>query len=483
MTLRHRQHPRARRASRLGRVGSLARASAAWLLLIALFYAPWDFGGTSASAIRHLNWILAGTFLLWLIGRVASGNRASFWSGWLLAISLLLLLIGWGMAFNAQAIFDADYKLFLPLASPLPGAPGSVDYALALASVRRLTLLLGCVWIMADLAQDPGWLLRICWAIGLAGGSIALLGLLQKATGAEMIFWDLREPGEPPVTTFFASFYYHGNAGVFLNLVLPVVAGLAYRYTTRPSNAGARALWLTLLLIMIVAVISDTSRMGQFIAALLMLALLILSAGKIFRRMRHLELKTVAVALIVSAIALWAIVRVSHLDQSLGRWEQFRERWFTDARWLVDQAALAALPDAGPLGFGPGTFAAVFPHFNMDPRTAGSWLFLHNDHLQTMLEWGWVGGLLWEALFAGGLIVAFRVLSNRRGISAWLPRQRLILTLSVVALLGVALHALVDFPLQICSIQLYAVTYLGICWGSGNWGRSQTRTEPVKSQP
>jgi len=458
----------------------VVRAGAGWLLIAALIYAPWDYGAIGASAIHHLNWLLGLIFALWLVS-LADRRGRRFPSFFLIAISVLLLLLAWGMALNAHAVFDTAYSLFMPMTSPLPKAPGSVNYALSLATARRATVLLGSIWIVTDLSQDPRWLLRICWGIALGGGSIALLGLLQKATGAEMIFWAPLEPGEPPVKTFFATYYYHGNAGAFLNLALPAVIGLAYRSVTRPSNPVARALALTLALIMVVAVISNTSRMGQFIAALITLVLLFLSAGKIFRRLRALEMRTATIGLAVSVLALWAIVRVSHLDQSLGRWELFRQSWENDARWLVDQAALAALPEAGPFGFGPGTFPAVFPHYNLDKRAEGVWLHLHNDHLQTMMEWGWLGALLWDALFVGGMFVAGRELLTRRDATAWLPRQRLIATLGLVALTGVGLHALVDFPLQIYSIQLYAATWLGLCWGSRNWKGTLARAANSRS--
>ena len=334
--------------------------------------------------------------------------------------------------------------------------------------MRRGTALLLGVWVVADLVQDERWLLRICWAIGLAGGSIALLGLLQKATGAEMPFWQPLD-GELAMSTFFASYYYHGNAGAFLNLALPAVFGLAFRYVTRRANPAARALWVTLSLIMVVAVISNTSRMGQFIGVLIALVLLGLFAGKFIRRVGHVEWKTAVIAVLVGAATLWAITEVSHLDVSAKRWEKFQASLAADARWVVDQAAIDALPTAGPFGFGPGAFSVVFPFFNLNDTSPDGWLFLHNDYLQTLMEWGWVGGTLWAGVFLGGMFVAIRGLTNKRRSRGWYPRQRLLLAVSLVALGGVALHAVVDFPLQIASIQLYAATYLGICWGAAAW--------------
>ncbi|HEY1581958.1 MAG TPA: O-antigen ligase family protein [Chthoniobacterales bacterium] len=375
------------------------------------------------------------------------------------------------MALNAHGFWDADYGIFLPLRSPFPNAPGSIDRALSIAMMWRVTTLLGGVWVVADLMCDERWLLRIWWALALAGSSIALLGLLQKATGATTTFWQETYPGEAAVGTFFATFYYHGNAGAFLNLALPAILGLAFRYASRPGHPVARALWITLSLIAIVAVFSDTSRMGQLIAVFIMLGLLILSAGKIFRHAQHLEWKTICLALLIGTVAIWAVTRVSHLDRSLERWDRTENTVSKDARWLVDEAAIHALPAAGLLGFGPGTFSSVFPYFNrLEGRAAGEWFFLHNDYLQTLLEWGWLGGLLIFCLFFGGVFVALRGLTNAEAI-ALSSRRRQFLGLAVVALVGLGLHAAVDFPLQISSIQLYAAIYLGVCWGSGSWRR------------
>lgn len=99
--------------------------------------------------------------LLWLIGTVlrphreeGAGEREKFWSWTFLALNALLLLLGWALAWNAQALYDYDYGVFMPLFAPRPLVCRSVDYALSVASMWRVAALLGCVWVVADLTQD-----------------------------------------------------------------------------------------------------------------------------------------------------------------------------------------------------------------------------------------------------------------------------------------------------------------------------------------
>jgi O-antigen ligase len=158
------------------------------------------------------------------------------------------------------------------------------------------------------------------------------------------------------------------------------------------------------------------------------------------------------------------------LDQPLTRWQAESQRIPTDARWQACHVALAALPHAGFFGFGPGTFRVVFPTYNIGSvnQVPGTWRFLHEDYLQTLLEWGWMGSTLWALLFFGAITIGIRSY-NKHARRDWTPRRRVLQPLFIIALVGVALHALVDFPFQIESIQLYVATYLGVCWGSTLW--------------
>jgi hypothetical protein len=374
------------------------------------------------------------------------------------------------MALNAKSIYDSEFSVFVSLRNFAPFLTGSVDYANSAAWLLRGALLLGSILFVCDVSQSSRWLLRLWYVIGLVGGSIAFLGLLQKATGAQMIFWQPPPPPEYGVTTFFATYFYHGNAGAFLNLVWPLSAGLVVRAFSVRDQPGMRALWTIVFIVTIAGVAANTSRMAQVVALVLLVLVGAHFGPGLLRRLPGAQ-KSVGIAGALAIVfALIALAQATHLEQPLNRWQSVSERIPADARWQASRVALSALPHAGLFGSGPNTFRVVFPSYNVASShpVPGSWRFLHQDYLQTILEWGWVGSSIWAVLFFGAILVGI-VAYKHHAARNWMPRRRVIQPLAILALAGVAIHALVDFPFQIESIQLYVATYLGVCWGSVLW--------------
>jgi O-antigen ligase len=457
-----------------------------WVLLAALVFAPWFYGGTTEEGIVATTWCLTAAVVLWIAGiavrrwRAPEGEeRRPLVPVLLVMACALLLILGWWMALNAKAVYDPDLAMFVRLPNIAPRLPGSVDQAVSAAWMWRGTALLGSVCMVAHACRNPVWLMRVCTVVGATGGSIALLGLLQKASRAPMIFW--REV-DPPVTTFFATFYYHGNAGAFISMTLPVTIGLALRAFGGKGGPFARAVWSALAVISVIAAFGNTSRMGHAVA----LGVVLVVTVVLFLRSRRVSGRINWITALIAGTALllvgYAVTETAGVEHSLGRWEHAGEIIPLDARWVVAKAALQALPEAGWFGFGPGSFHVVFPYLTGatgEGRLGGFWRHLHQDYLQTMLEWGWIGAAAWAVLFLGGLAVAVRSWMSAKRIT-WRPRQRILLPLVALGLGAVALHGAVDFPLQVVSIELYAAVYLGICWSSGEW-EGESRKARVKT--
>lgn len=438
-----------------------------WIFFAALAYAPWAYGGTTPASIRIINWLLLSAFILWMLELLISRRWPRF-PRFLLFLTGALIGIGGWMAVNAKSIYDSDFYVFVPLRNFAPYLPGSVDYAISAAWISRGAPLLFVILFVADLSQSNRWLLRLWYAIGLIAGSIAFLGLLQKATGAHMIFWQAAPPWA--ATTFFATYYYHGNAGTFLNLVWPLTAGLAIRAFTTRCHPATRAMWLSIFILTVAGVLANTSRVAQLIALLMLIAICLRFGPALLRKFWRMEKGVALAGAVAVLLTLIALAQASHLEQPLTRWQSLGERIPNDARWQAARVAAGALSEVGLFGFGPATFRVVFPSYNGVPiqRVPGTWRFLHEDYLQTALEWGWLGSILWALLFFGGIVVGIRSYKQYAALD-WTPRRRLLQPFVIIALIGVALHAIVDFPLQIASIQLYVATYLGLCWGSISW--------------
>jgi hypothetical protein len=462
------------------------RTASRWIFFVALAYAPWAYGATTSASIQITNWVLLAALVLWAIELLVSRRTPRF-PRLLFFLTAALICVGGWMVLNAKSIYDSDFSVFVPLRNFAPPVAGSVDYPISAAWMVRGALLLGIILFVADLSQSNRWLLRLWYVIGLVGGSMAFLGLLQKATGAQMIFWQPPHPNEYlRVSTFFATYFYHGNAGAFLNLVWPLTAGLVIRAFSSRRRSGMRAVWISLFIVTIAGVLANTSRMSQVLALVLLFAICAQFGLALLRTLSGSEKSIALAGGLAILLALMALVQAVHLEQPLKRWQTESQRISTDARWRAVRVAMGAVPDARLCGFGPGTFRVAFPTYNIASanQAPGTWRFLHDDYLQTLLEWGWIGGILWALLLFGGIAIGIHSYHRRQRV--WMPRRVVLQPLVVIALFGVAMHALVDFPLQIESIQLYVATYLGICWGSALWrdGRSafESQSSFVRSE-
>jgi O-antigen ligase len=162
-------------------------------------------------------------------------------------------------------------------------------------------------------------------------------------------------------------------------------------------------------------------------------------------------------------ILLGAILALSFgTDRTQDKWRQSSLK--DEGRLLTYRTILQdTLPLTGYWGTGPGSFESVFQSVveNNHLPVQGRWDKAHNDHLQTLLEWGAPGYLCWGLLLGGALIRGF-VLSRR---GDGLP-PRMLGACGVLSLSGVILHALGDFPLQIPSLLLVTLCIAGLLWGT-----------------
>ncbi|HEY2951177.1 MAG TPA: O-antigen ligase family protein [Verrucomicrobiae bacterium] len=432
-----------------------AANAARWLLLAALAGIPWAYGGTRPWAIHLLNGWLGIVLVMW--GASCAFHRRLPHVPLLLAVSAAALIVqSWGMALA-----------------------WSINPAASLAMAQRITALVGVACFVSDLARRPAWRKRLWWTMGLAGASVCLLGLAQRLDGANSIFWAKEKSGE----TFFATFDYHANAGAFINLVWPLVAGVVVSAFQRHASPAGKFISIVLLAVCLSAAFVNASRGAGALAVLLMVVFLgWLLAGLFHARKQKLKPAAALVTTLLVAVIMGGLAFTVGLDETVRRWKLFgREINEQNARLQTARVCLRIIPDTGWLGAGPGTFMTLFPRYQHLGNYAveENWVYAHQDYLQTVIEWGFLGAGCWTVLALGGLTQSLRA-RFRNG--RWPKRDRTLYFVMLVSLLGVALHAMFDYPLQVASIQLYVAVLLGMLWSCREWKViHQTQDETEKA--
>jgi O-antigen ligase len=421
-------------------IAARLRTAAGWIILASLVYAPWALGCRPIWAIQGLLAIVLLAAVFWLPSRIGRPIRG--WHRW---CALALLAQGWWMIFNAHGDYQPSGDI-TPVQSWWPSAPGAVDAGVCRVMMCQITAVLIAFLIACDLVRERLWRWRIVATIAATGVALSIYGLLQKADLLPAL------AHRAYAESVFATFDYHGNAGAFLNLCIPGLFAIAVG--TRFKRTG----WLGVMLCL-AASMANVSRAGVVIS-LVMIVILALTLARSSPRMAGGIALAVIIATVAGGGAAWR--RLGELN---------RNQTLNNPRLLMLQAAGPMAMEAGPLGNGSGSFkliyfnsphipAALYPRWRVAPYPIGETVpidsFAHHDYLQYIIEWGWLGAALWAILIIGGVVVAIRAYRKEPG------EDRILLAAALAALGGVLVHSLVDWPLQVGSLQLYAAMYLAV---------------------
>jgi len=312
--------------------------------------------------------------------------------------------------------------------------------------------------------------------MALTGVALAIFGITLKIGGPYLmaVFWET----ENITTANFALFRYHANAGAYLNMIWPLTMAFAWRAGEKLDGSVAAQLrclgWILATLICWAALLINISKFAVLVFFLLLPIFLILRGRALFRRQLSRVSWPVVAIMLVFCVAMVLIVyqilaSFATVGTSINRLDRLQKgegMADVDQRLLSYSVELKMLPDAGWHGFGPGTFNAKFPDYAqaISDRLDGYFFQAHQDYLQTWIEWGWLGCLFWSVPVLGGLARGWALYPRRDNFVR--SEERLLWLGACLALTGILVHALIDFPLQILALSVYVFTFLAIFWGA-----------------
>ncbi len=438
-----------------------------FVLGLTALYAPLAFGCTTPATQYGLDAMLALAFLLWLIGKFLDRQmpRVPLVA---IGILILLLVLGGTQALNPRYEFVKEGWYFKNIEGFVPFLPWTVDQRVTLEQLIHLSALGLAFIVAADLARD--WQLRwnLLQIVAISGMVVAILGMLQQATGSEILPF-LPEPKRRNMgAQFFGGFYYHANASAFLNLVWPAAFALFLRAQAKEWHLR-KNLWLVSFLLCFIGLLVNVSKAGHVMAGvgLVLTAVFFFQVLPPVWRQPSIPMIVVTSIVIIAAAGLFILPT---LDTSTKRWESTVTSDYLTTRIQPHENVPRIAGEAGASGFGAGTFRLVYPMYALGSQQRGFLHHAHQDYLQTIIEWGWVGFALWLGLFLGGW---FR--------SAWRHftyHPDASIAAALVALLVVGIHAMVDFPLQIGALQFFVAIHLGIVWRGFREVRAQAEDDP-----
>lgn len=287
--------------------------------------------------------------------------------------------------------------------------------------------------------------------------AISIYAVYEFATGTPIVWHFLGAERKPDqyLSRGSGTYICPNNLAGFLEMILPL--GVAFTLVGRFSPTVKVFLGYASL-VMMAGLGVTLSRGGWLSAGLALLVMFVVLLG-----MRGRRLPAILFVALVIGCGAFFFNQTYHAQQ---RWDDlFREH--ADIRFHLWKPALEMWQDHFLWGAGPGHFDYRFPFYRPEVVQLRPG-HVHNDYLNTLADYGLVGGLLVAVtlgLFLWGITKTWRFV-KRSGELVSKPSGRASVVLGgAIGLLAVALHSIVDFNMQVPGNALIAVGLLAMVTG------------------
>jgi len=346
------------------------------------------------------------------------------------------------------------------LASDLPGSI-SVNRDDTIVALLRFVTCGLAFWLALHLCRQAARAHRLAQSIAIIGGFYAIYGVIAFYLFPRTLFWFDKPAYSDSVTSSFVNpNSYATYAGLGLTAALALATSLfLHRGDLRSAGVGRKiaqfialivgpaGLWIACASIVGAALILTGSRGGCFatLGGLLTFLLLAGVRGRDNAAASGFGLLMVGLAIGAAFFNFCDFLADRLTAQGLA----------SDDRLAVYGLTWRSIADAPLLGFGDGTFQEIFPMYRDNTVDFwGVWDKAHNSYLELLQGLGVPAALLFLAaiaLLAGRCV--FAALTRRNSVTAPLAAS--------AATVIVALHAFVDFSMQIEAVALTWVALLG----------------------
>lgn len=513
--------------SRSGVLTNVCRHSAQSLLLFALIYVTWRFGGVSADTLLHVSWLLLGISVLTCVGMPGLGlkSRPMPWTLFVLVVGAIGLAALQTVPLDdefaarlapghaelrrsigeptATATAAALVESFSDSADHLTTAEGQFRRPVAskLSIVPYLTKMAIAKWIlMAAFLVLAGCLFRssgektaFFWVMALNAVGLSVWGLIQRATGSLDLL-----PGVtyPVVVLPFATFIYKNAGAAALVPGLACVVGLCWStwlppfgdrpktpdrvgfgsgngYSKSPWWVQPKSLTLVLLLSLIGGGLAASLSRGAWMAV----GVAILSLAIVARR--YILWRQFVIGSTVAAVASAGLIGFFSFSEAVGeRVDRLSATELAgDARWDHWAEGIRAAWKHQPLGSGLGTYG--FASLAEQQKDSTFWFReAHNQYLETLTELGVPGVLLIVVGLALCLRFCWTLIHN--GVS----RQRAAVgAAGWFVVVAMAMQSTIDFVISIPAVLFLAAAVVGVVAQAALEPIDRPRLRTLNSKP